>query len=92
MNRKQIIGLTILAAGVVLIIFSMQSFNRISSEKGKYEGMGRLIPNKEVEGMFGGAVESRASGYHRQVTWLLVGGIVLAAVGTGMAFVYRKRR
>jgi Na+/citrate or Na+/malate symporter len=92
MNVKQIVGLVILAAGVVLIIFSMQSFNRIGAEKGTYEGMGRLIPNEKAEGLFSGAVEKKAGEYHSQVTFLLVGGIVLAAVGAGVAYMYRKKR
>lgn len=81
MNLKQIFGLALLAIGVVLFIFSSHSFRELKE--------GKTQPDEKF---YIGSVETAITEYHRQVTWLMVGGVILSLVGIGITVLYRRKR
>ena len=89
MNIKRIIGLIILIGGIALIIFAVHSMNRISSAKHDVNALTSPFSQNPVGNVVGGVMKGQASKYDKEVFWCLVGGIVLAVVGAGMAICCR---
>ena len=91
MNRRQIISLVILVAGIAMIVFALHAMGEISSAKGSINSATGHIKNA-YGAMANTILEGEASKYDIEVRWIFIGGIVLAVVGGGMLFFGRKKK
>jgi Protein of unknown function (DUF3185) len=90
MNYKRIVGVVVFVIGVALIIFAVHSMHRISSAKGTMHTMEGLIPKSQYEEMGSKEMGKEASQYDAEVMGMLIGGIILAVAGCGIAIFYGK--
>lgn len=91
MKRKRIIGIVLFIIGVVLIIYSIHSMNRISAAKGEVNAFKSAFSGNSTGKALGNVMEGKASQYDTIVMVMLIGGIVLAVVGGGVVFMSRKK-
>lgn len=91
MNRKKIVGLFILAAGVILFFFSMNAKHKIAAAK---KGVGiatDLMPNNAFGNQVGETLKGKASAYDGIVQVIYIGSIALIIIGGGMVLLGRKK-
>ncbi len=91
MRSKRKIGFVLMIIGIILIIYSVHSMNRISRAKGEVHGLTSPFSGSSAGRAAGGMMENEASKYDTTVMLLLISGIGLAVVGGGMALFYRKK-
>lgn len=87
MNGKQVVGLVLLSIGVVLVLFA---FHRMGVVPEKKQEM-TTITNSPVSPTERAPekVEKSSPAENGEAMWILVGGIAMAIVGTGIAIRYR---
>ena len=95
MTGKQIFGLLILAAGIVLMFFGIQAMYEMSQG----QGVGKDVDNffshnpmwNPIIEFFGGAPQTEPDDYSWAFLTALIAGVVLGIVGSVMAVTFRKR-
>jgi drug/metabolite transporter (DMT)-like permease len=92
MSPKRITGIVVLIIGVVLIIFSIHSMNRISSAKSEIHSLTSPFSGNSTGKTIGGMMSNKAGQYDTTVMMLLIGGIVLVVVGGSVALFCRKKK
>lgn len=92
MSSKKITGIVVLIIGVVLIIFSVHSMNRIARAKGEIHTLTSPFSGSSGGRAAGEILGGKASQYDTTVTVLLIGGIALAVVGGGLILFGKKKR
>lgn len=92
MGTKRITGIVLLILGIVLIIFSIHSMQRISGAKGAINTMTSPFSGSSGGQMAGGMMEHEASKYDVTVKVLLYAGIGLTAIGGCMAIFCKKKK
>ncbi len=90
MSRKRIIGMVVCLVGVVLSIIAIYAMSRISSAKGNIKTAEGWVPSSAYKDVGSKELSKQASQYDAKVTGLLIGGIVLAVAGCGIAIRGRK--
>ncbi len=81
MSPKRIAGLVILILGVILIIYSVHSMNRIAEAKNDTNMLTSPLPHNTAGEIVTGVMQNNAGQYDTTVMALLISGIALAAVG-----------
>lgn len=91
MRSKRITGVVVTVIGILLIIYSIHSMNRISEGKSEVRSLTSPFSGNAGGRIVGEALEGRASQYDSTVLFLLISGIVLTAAGAGLVILSRKR-
>lgn len=92
MSAKRITGLVVLIVGIVLIVFSVYSMNRISNAKSGIHSITQPFSGSSGGREAGNFMQGQASQYDTTVRVLLIGGIVLAIIGAGVVLFGKKRK
>lgn len=90
-RSKRLAGIVVAIIGIVLIIYSVYSMNRISEGKAEVHSLTGPFSGSASGRVVGEALGNRASQYDSTVLFLLISGIVLTAAGAGVVFVFRKK-
>jgi hypothetical protein len=104
MSKKQLIGLIVLALGVVLILFSLHAKGIIGSEVSKAEGQKTFwtthplsplsntpIVNDAVGNAWQGEIDRQSGEYYMKVQLMLYAGIAFVIIGGGLLFLGKRR-
>ena len=91
MNRKKIIGTSVLIVGAVLFIFALIATQKINKAKGDVEGISHFLPNNREGGAVKSFLGGKASAYDNLVRWSYICGIILVVAGAGSLIYYRKK-
>lgn len=89
MNGKQTIGLVLLSIGIVLILFAFYKMGVVSEKKQEIAPI-TSSPISPTERMPEERVQFGV-GTPDEAMWILIGGIAMAVVGTGIAIWFRER-
>ena len=92
MSAKRITGLIVLIVGIILIIFSIHSMNRISGAKSGIHSITQPFSGSSSGKTVGTMLEAKVSQYDIPVLVILIGGIVLTVVGASVAAFGKKKR
>lgn len=92
MSAKRITGLIVLIVGIILIIFSVHSMNRISNAKGGIHTLTDPFSGSSGGREAGSFLQGEASQYDTTVKVLLIGGIVLTVIGAGVTLFGKKKK
>ncbi|MBS0650855.1 MAG: hypothetical protein JSR93_06815 [Verrucomicrobia bacterium] len=97
MNKKRIIGLIALAAGIFLICYAVHSFNKIAQAKGFESDVNNFfnhnpsVWNPLIE-FFGGKAQEEVSQYDLPVTIMMLSGIALTIGGAITLIIWCKKK
>ncbi|MES2272900.1 MAG: DUF3185 family protein [Chlamydiota bacterium] len=93
MNFKKLSGFILIAIGIVLIVFAIQSMDRISSRKHQVGMFSRPLSKVSGGDSLSGVLKGETEKYDTQVILILIGGIVCVVLGSAVAWRhYRHRR
>jgi hypothetical protein len=91
MKVKKVIGGLIFILGIVMVIYSIHSMQRINQAKGDINSLTGPFGDKKGAKYANKALTSQASKYDTDVMILLVSGIVCVALGGSVALMAKKR-
>ena len=92
MSPKRITGLVVLIIGIILIIFSIHSMNRISGAKSGIHSVTQTFSGNSTGKTVGDVLEGKAGQYDLPVMVILISGIVLTVVGGSVVLFSKKKR
>jgi len=92
MSTKKIAGLIALIVGIILIIFSIHSMNRISNAKSGIHSLSESFSGSSAGKEAGNWLQNKAGQYDVPVMVLLIGGIVLTIVGGSVVLFSKKKK
>lgn len=92
MNLKQMIGLIVLALGVIVVIYGAQSQKQLNEGASSYRGLTHLIPNQFLQSKANQKIDHTVNEYQQQINLCYAVGVILMVGGIGVAVYYRDRR
>ena len=96
MNRKQLLGLVILAVGIVLIFFAIDAFRQIHQAKNFADQVQNFFTNNPgwnpIITFFGGEAEAKLSDFNARAVAVLVTGIILCLAGITITIRNRPKK
>ena len=96
MSTKRITGIIILIIGIIVILYANHLKGRIAEAEGNVQKGTSLFSGhsagSQVGQAVGGAIEGKISSYSTPVMLLMIGGIVIAIIGAGMALFCKKKK
>jgi hypothetical protein len=95
-STKRITGIVILIIGIIVILYANHLKGRIADAEGNIQKGTSFFSGhsagSQVGQAVGGAMEGKVASYSTPVMLLMIGGIVIAIIGAGMALFCKKKR